>query len=317
MKQKTPFFHKNFPVVKNNDELFAVQDEQPELDRAYVAAACIPERKKWIEYLWERYWPYADKNFLIEVRTVDKFNERTWEMYLGCVFLSKNYKISNDVSSGPDFTITLGDRNVRVEATAPNRGEVDSPLPRAVLEPGVMYSGGGNIEQISRTKILRFTAGFIEKERKFHEYLKQGIVKEDECYIIAINAHNFSGLVEDIDYYTRRVFLGMGCLSYTLGADGTLSTQPSAVPQPFVEKRTTAGIEKIPTDYFLTDKYSHISAVLLCGDHIVQSPKDWELMGQNITILRNHYATNKLPNEFGLFAREWEFDGKNLTLIRD
>ena len=164
---------------------------------------------------------------------------------------------------------------------------------------------------------MRFTAGFVEKERKYHEYLKLGIIKENDCYVIAINAHNFSGLVEDIDYYTRRVFLGMGCLSYALKADGKLSTQPSAVPQPFVEKKTENGTEKIPTDYFLGDKYAHISAVLLCADHIEQRPKDWEHMGQNITILRNHYAINKLPDEFGLFAREWEFDGKKLTMIRD
>jgi hypothetical protein len=81
-----------------------------------------------LEKLWNRFGPYADKQFIKEFgRHVE---ERFWEMYLGVRLLEgrkalrKKDKLPKaERDEGPDFCIQKGRRRIWVEAIAPSPGD--------------------------------------------------------------------------------------------------------------------------------------------------------------------------------------------------
>jgi hypothetical protein len=284
----------------------------PQYEGAYIATACIPDRREWLKRLWVAYKPYADDNFLIELKSSGKFNERTWEMYLASVFLSQNFTLNQKSAEGPDLHLSLGGKDIWIEAIAPGLGEVDPAAERPVLTPGVLYSRGGDMEVMNRPKILRLTAAVSTKREAYKRNLGKGIIKENEPYVIAVNGFTFLGLVSDVDYLVRRSFFASGCVSLPRLPDGTLGA-PTVLYEPTVDKQTPNGIVvKVPTDIFTNGNCKEISAVIFSPDHIVASIRDQESMGNNLMLVRNPFAQNPLPEDFRLPGRECVLEG---TLI--
>lgn len=307
-------FIESFPLVASNDELEIVKAKFPQYEDAYVATGCIKERREWVEKLWERYEPYADENFLVEIRGKGKFNERSWEMYLGSTFQSKGLVLNKKSPEGPDLHLTLGGVSVYVEATAPGLGEVDPAPEKPELIPGVPHIGGGDIEGVNRPLILRLTAAVSNKRVEYQKNIKKGLIKDSDPFIIAINGYTFLGIVADSDYLMRRTFFAAGCVSYPRLPTGSFG-KPFFQYKPTVEKRTPQGIVQVPTDIFTNESYAEVSAILFSPDHIVATVRDLKTLGGDIVLVRNPFARNKLPNGFPAFGRECVLDGNKIYYI--
>src|SRR5208282_1945429 len=77
--------------------------------------------KNYVESLWTIYAPYADKHFLSDATL--HFQQRFWEMYLGCTFLAHNFVINRGGDKGPEFFLSRMSQNIWVEAIAPGPGD--------------------------------------------------------------------------------------------------------------------------------------------------------------------------------------------------
>jgi len=73
---------------------------------------------------WEVYEPYADKEFLTEIRS--NFDARYWEMYLTTYLLREGYEVYAP-KPGPDVGIRYKGCRIWFEATCPERGADDNP----------------------------------------------------------------------------------------------------------------------------------------------------------------------------------------------
>lgn len=77
----------DLPLVTSESELDAEKASHPDCDPYFIASGCIERRRELFEALWPAFEPYADPNFLQELRK--HFHQRTWEMYLCNVLLQK------------------------------------------------------------------------------------------------------------------------------------------------------------------------------------------------------------------------------------
>jgi len=98
-------------------------------------------------------------------------------------------------------------------------------------------------------------------------------------------------------------------------SDGTLG-QPFYNYSPVVVKQGQNGPEVVETDLFLNDKCKDLSAVLFCKDDVINCPIDSDQIGNNLVLLRNPFAKNKIPDNFADFAREWISDGAGKVSFR-
>lgn len=115
-----------------------------------------PDRKAdrdFIEAMWQKYESYAEPDFLEDARK--DFHAKTWEMYLGCLFLDFNFNLQKKTKKeGPDLHLLWNNRSIWIEATAPESGTGDNAVPE--------YNYNEGSDQPSDQIILRF-ASAIQK----------------------------------------------------------------------------------------------------------------------------------------------------------
>ncbi|MDO8746618.1 MAG: hypothetical protein Q7J70_03025, partial [Thermodesulfovibrionales bacterium] len=111
------------------------------------------DARDFVEELWQQYEPYAEPDFLEDARK--DFHAKTWEMYLGCLFLEYGFNLQKKTKKEePDLHLHWNNRSIWVEATAPKSGTGDNAVPEYQNEVSCLPS-----EQI----ILRFTSAIQEK----------------------------------------------------------------------------------------------------------------------------------------------------------
>jgi hypothetical protein len=98
------------------------------------------ELHDFIEEMWEKYWPYADSDFLPKARNRD-FQACYWEMYLGFSLLRQNMQIEprrerkrlwGSSDKGPDFKI-VAPYTLWLEAITPGADTTEDAVPEAEL----------------------------------------------------------------------------------------------------------------------------------------------------------------------------------------
>jgi len=74
-------------------------------DEKIIQSMFLKDDKKNIEHMWSLYEPYADKDFLQEVRK--DFHPRFWEMYLGFSLINQGVSLEqyDKRQGGPDLLI--------------------------------------------------------------------------------------------------------------------------------------------------------------------------------------------------------------------
>ncbi len=208
--------------------------------------------KQFSEKLWEQYHPYADPHFLTEIRR--DFGARFWEMYLTCALLEDAPRLGYTVSCpkpGPDNLIVHQGRNIWIEAIVATDG--DPGKPDSAAED---HSCKIPDEKI----LLRYANAIMAKHAKYESYRKNGIVKPDEAYVIAISGAQLSYWWADpeIPRFLKAVF-PLGALEVIIDRETGKVVDRRQQFRRSVTKKSGSNVQ---TDIFFDGQYSGISAVL-------------------------------------------------------
>lgn len=243
------------------DSLFSAGDAS---DSAYrnlrgSAHAEAREGKAFAERLWRDYHPYADDNFLMEIRS--DFHARFWEMYLTCALVlhgtERGYAVScpkRKKTGGPDILVEHANGRIWIEAVTATDGEPGRPDSIAEPMPGQGYS-------VPEEKIiLRYANAIAEKHKKYLDYRAKCIVSEKDAYIIAVNGYPLSYRWADAEMprVLKSVF-PLGHLEVVFDRASTKIVETRHRFRPVIPKGTGSPVS---TQTFLSDDYIGISAVM-------------------------------------------------------
>lgn len=242
--------------------------------------------------LWSKFEPYADHHFLIEF-TKD-FESRFWEMDLTCGLIEHGFNVKSG-DEGPDILIRDKEKKIWIEAVAPGNGTGEDKVPDIPLKK--VY------EIPDKQLILRFTSSINEKFKVYKGYLEEGIIKEDEPYIIAINSLKLNSQKDFFDppRIVRTVF-PFGSYQVTINKNSL-----EAIDKGFQYRSSVAkeNLKPVSTDLFFNPEYSGISAILFSrADYLNRTDK----ITDSFIVVHNPYAKN--PIEQGYFSFGSEFIAK-------
>ena len=288
-------FSDDFPEVRSDEELQALMQLHPDYDAGYLCQASSVLRKKtkaWMEKLWKQYHPHADSHFLEEFKR--QFTQRAWELYLGVTLLNNGFKLGKQKDDGPDFEIlnVEGKPPVWIEAIAVKKGGGNDRV------PDLAYGTVSNIP--TDEMVLRIAAGLDTKYKKYCSDLKNGFIKENEPYVIAIDRSELEHVDALLPNILKALF-GIGTLALHVRVGGKRVKRPKSswTSQFEIIKRSGSSV---PMLFFENPEHAGISAVIYTRDHVINSPRGPKQMGQNFTIVHNPYAKNPLPDSFFPFG---------------
>jgi hypothetical protein len=254
--------------------------------------------REFVERMWLQYEPYAEPDFLKDA--TNDFHAKTWEMYLGCVFLKYGFNLHKKTKKeGPDLYLLWNNRSISVEATAPESGTGDNAVPE--------YKYNDVSDQPSDQIILRFASAIQEKFEKYKSYIGKCIINADDFYIIAINGGRirYSLSAPTLPYIVLSV-LPFGDLVFAL------DKQSGKLVDSFHQYRDAVKTVKgspVPTDIFMNKDYAGISAVLYSYMNVINHPNS---IGVEVHIVHNPLADNKLPHSIFPFGTEWWVENNQL-----
>lgn len=280
-----------------SDEKYCIFRDEPRLAKT----------RAYLQNLWADYYPYADKDFLKQLP--HDFDARFWEMYLTCTLLQKSFNVipKQKRVAGPDIKIIHASTIIWVEAVTPTSGDLSKP-------DSVRPPRGFVVQNIPDDQmILRFRSVIHDKYcGKYFKYLKKGIIKNDDCYIIALNGCRLPWRGADLDLprIVRSVF-PFGPPVITVDTVSHELVNRGYQHRPYLLK---ASGEQVDTDIFVKPEYSHISAVMssdIDADNPIQG------MGDDFIIVHNPLASPKLPHDFPKVGREYkaELSGNTINLF--
>jgi len=228
-------------------------------DVAYInllGGSCVAARE-FAESLWAKYHEFADPHFLTEVR--HSFHARLWEMYLTCSLLESAATRGYDVSCpkpGPDILLEIEGQRIWIEAIITTSGA--SGQPDSVIEPNP--DGSGRIPE--EKLVLRYTTAIREKYLKYQKYLGEGVVKEADAFVIAINGatlpYKWAWAENDAPRFLKALY-PIGKYQVLLDRRTKAIVGEGNEPRFRILKANQA---EVPTQIFLDERWSAISAVL-------------------------------------------------------
>jgi hypothetical protein len=243
-----------------------------------------------LECLWRTYQDYnADPHFQREMQeSSEKFNQRFWEMYLGCMLLKQGLTLKKSSRKGPDICIQHSEHSVWVEAVAPERGDKDKPSSVLEMEyeelrfdpetgEPLPLTGRGYTPD-ERTIKLRYLGAIGDKSNKVQKYINDRIISPADPVIIAVNSANIpedhnNGMIAPV----KKACFGLGDYKIDYGpnrATNIIETlragyeNASTVIKFSIESGSEIDIE---SDIFLQKRYPHISAIIFSHARLVVS----------------------------------------------
>lgn len=255
----------------------------------------LAELKSYIENLWGAYHPYADKDFPEQLS--QDFHARFWEMYLTCTLVHKFFNVApkQTRAKGPDIKIDHASTTIWVEAVTPTSG--DSSKPDSVPCPKMGVAQQVPDEQI----ILRYRSAIRDKYYQYFKYLEDGIIRSDDCYIIALNGCRVHW--PGSDYEPPRIVrsvLPFGWQVVTIDTSSHKVINRGYQYRAYLRK--TSGVT-VDTDIFIKLEYGHISAVMFSN---IDAANRTPAMGDDFIIVRNPLASRELPDDFPKVGREYK-----------
>lgn len=295
-------FNDDFPEIATNDALQDLIREYPHFDPGYINVAASfmnKKRRALIEQMWQEFAPYADYNFEHKVSVCGEFLGRCWEMMVACTFLRQGYCLQNSRTKkeekGPDICINLGTSKLWIEAVTCTQGT------GADAVPDLVYGGCQVLPMDQLT--LRFGNAVVGKYKKYSAYLNDDYVSPNDLFIIAVS----KGAVSFPDAYPSaalRFSYGVGDLTITKSFDPKTLEEKST--DSFFKKQTSVAKQRgahVPTAFFDDPAHACVSAIIYCDNNILNHP---EPLGSDFILLRNHNATNPLPENFLDIGAEWK-----------
>lgn len=273
-------FTDSFPFIETEKELQALIKKYPQYDSYYVASGAMQERREWFDALYGQYKPYADRNFLSDLKK--HFHQRTWEMYLGCVLLDSGIQMSNRPNDArPDISFRYKGKTCWVECTACEKGSGTDQVP-TMLYNVVQAVPVDNI-------LLRISTALQEKHKKYIQYLKKGLIKEDDPFVIAISVGALGWLESYIPLILRCLF-AVGHPTITFPINGG-PEKHSISTIPFIKKKNES---TVPMNFFLKKENSGISAVIYDKKLVINHS---DTTGKDMLIVHNPMAKNPLSKD--------------------
>lgn len=236
-------FTDNFPTFSTQEELNQLIVKYPTYDPYYVVSGSMPDRRERFDHLYKQYYPYADSNFLTEVKR--QFHQRTWEMYLGCILLEHNILISSK-DYGPDFLIEKNGAEIWIECIACTTGFGDDKVPPLVH---------GVVQYVQDDKMsIRLVGALEEKFKKYQKYLNKKVVSDDDAFIIAVNAGALGRPDGAIPLILKCLFaIGHPTISFPIGGG---ETEHDWSRREYIEKSNN---NKVPMNFFLKEEHAGIT----------------------------------------------------------
>ncbi len=237
-----------------------------------------------VEYLWQLYEPYAERDFLKNYH--EHHAQRYAEMYLGAVLVQQGIPVipqqARPRQAGPDFCIKHEGGHMWIESIAPTMGSGPDSVPD--------YKNDRKVHNVPHEEVkLRYTSAFETKYRKYENYWSNGWVSTDSVCIIAINSGFIPNKFTELNIpRIAQVLYGGGWPQVTLDRE-TLEV----VKEDYQEQRdmVKAYGARISSRLFLEERHSGISAVIFAYADPYNHP---ESLGTDILICHNPHATNRL-----------------------
>lgn len=280
-----------------------IEPNDPTLKRLFFNPR-FREDFQFLESIWAFYEPYADANFLVEIR--NQFHARFWEMYLAYTLSKLGFRLIPVKSQkGPDICISPDGNVVWIEAIAPSRGTGNDAVPQPNL------SGPNECSRVPEEKIiLRYASAISAKFQKYVTYLDDGLVKENEPFIIAVNGREIPySLFEDEVHYIVQSVLPIGPLTTILDANTYQTIRDERAYRPAIVKQNRASVS---TRIFLDSDYSGISGVLFSNVAVVDRPS---IVGSDFVFVHNPLARNPVPLHWLPVGWEYWVAGNELKKI--
>jgi hypothetical protein len=271
-------------------EALFTDDDATDLAYIYTRAA-DNERSRMhrenCEMLWDLYEPFADPEFRKELRS--NFGARYWEMYLTVTLLELGHKVCCP-KPGPDVGIELDGRRIWFEATSPDRGKNGT----ADQVPEQKFDG--NAYDVPNEKmILRYLNSISAKRQQHASWLKNGHVKTDDAFIIAINprglGHEFGDAVPP-----RILQASFAVGNQYVVIDTSTMMQVDSGFQ-FRDSITKSSGSGVATGVFLRAEYAVLSGLLCSRVDVANQPPR---MGDDFQLVPNPGANVGLPEKFRL-----------------
>jgi hypothetical protein len=276
----------------------------------------------YLEGLWLKYQPYADKHFRQELKENEqKFNQRIWEMKIACDLLDAKHSLMYvQFGKGPDICIDHYNTKIWVECVCPDVGDLyPNAVPGLAYEPLTDEDTGkpiGNIAgwssvEVGRQIKLRYLSAIRDKKTMIQQYINSGIVAPNEPVILAINSANITHepvggefpLVMGLCYG-----LGDQQITFQLNPETNISEyKGSSYTSELTISKYKNGdfVQQIDSAVFLIDNYAILSAIMFSYFKLSRTTPYSE--NQNSVYLGyNPFANNPLPdNSINLYTHKF------------
>jgi hypothetical protein len=266
----------------------------------------LENERRFIESLWERYEPYADRQFRTEIKF--NFHRRYWEMYLACSLMECELELMpRDKEKGPDLCLQLNKSRVWIEAVAPSGGQGPDAITERALNPNEVDCFSVPEKQI----ILRYLSSIKEKQERYTAYLEDGTISPSEPYIIAINGrrvpYSYSDSDDEIPIIVKAV-LPFGQYVVKVDFDKNEIVDQRYTYRAHVEKANKA---KVATRFFLDRESSGISGILFSNSDLLNRPQQ---LGADFIYIHNPLASNHLPRGWCPTGQEYRLENNILCV---
>lgn len=255
----------------------------------------------------------ADKHFDTELMSGDddKFWQRIWEAILGCHFTDVGYEVSSQ-DEGPDFLIEKEGRRIWVEAICPR----PKGIPQSFSAP--KSADGPSVTSVpTDALLLNWTAALKEKMEKLEGagtkagYRQNGIVEENEPYVIAVNSGRLGYAEMGLSQfpYSAEVGFGIGPMQVTVNVATGQFGEPEHSRRLQVLNRNGSVVSTVVLGQ---PEYAGVSAVLSTG-HLCPQPDEYPFI-----VVYNPFARAQLPVGVLGKATEYvsEFDDEYMVVRR-
>ncbi len=293
LKIPKTLFPSDLPTITTQEELTLLLKRFSRWDPHYTSSGAISDRRELFEELYARFRIYANEHFISEI--TKRFHQRSWEMYVGCTLLDMDMRFTVP-GEGPDFLIS-GSRGERtwIECVACEVGSGPDKVPPIVY---------GRAQSVPSDEILiRLANSLSGKFSKYQKYLRDGIVRPDDRFVVAINAGEV-GFTDGPYPYIVRCTLAVGypTLSWPKGQGGVGPGKPGASSIPFITKKNGS---KVSMMFLLDEEHSGISGVLYSKKTVLNHSEDPR---DDLILVQNHLAKNPLAEKMFLGIKTYKVD---------
>ena len=256
------------------------------------------------EYIKKAYASYKyqlDSNFYKKLVSPKDYYEcsRLWELFF-CDVIHKHHKDKLlsvepfDGKGGPDFKITINGTPILVECVTPqNADKVEDSVNKDI--------GEDNQKRLE----IRISNSIINKKDQYEKWLKNGVIKGDEIFILAIGLYSQFipiDLIMLFDY--TRCLLPAGPFYNTIAyVNGELEVSNY---YQFKKDNKKANHSLVNKNLFINQEYEFISSILFSKD--LYDPKHFSDHSpkNDFHIYHNPLARNKCPTNLIASKEEYE-----------